>query len=72
MDAGVLIFILYSAWALYSGWKYVKQRGWCQGEGAGALVGRIAAAVGVGYVIGGWNIVKGVIWLGIHIAGGIF
>lgn len=66
----ITVFILYSLWALYSGWNYVKAQGWCQGEGAGPMAGRIAASIGVGYFIGAWNIVKWAVMIGIRITDG--
>ena len=66
-----VIFIVYSAWSLYSGYKWLNGRyEWLEQKEPTNQVCKALATVAVGYVIGGWRIVMGVVKLGIRVADG--
>lgn len=64
---GTLIFIIYTIWSVYSGYKYIDGR-YEQLENNKVL--KVLAIIGAGYIIGGFNICRMVVKLGIRITDG--
>ncbi len=68
---GLLIFLVYSAWAVYSGHKWINGRyEWLEQPGIGNKICKALAILGVGYVIGVWNIIKWVFVIAVRITEG--
>lgn len=62
---GILIFLAYSALAIYSGYKMVNGRyAWLERDGIGTKICKCLVVLGAGYVIGVFYL----IWLIIRIA----
>lgn len=68
---GTLIFILYSAWALFSGYKVINGRfNWLEQKEPANRVCKALAVLGAGYVVGAFYIVWLVIKLALKVADG--
>ena len=68
---GMLIFLIYSAWAVWSGYKWINGRyEWLEQPAITNKICKALAILGAGYVVGAWNIVKWVLRIAIKVAGG--
>ncbi len=68
---GVLIFVLYSAWAVYSGNKMVSGRiAWLEEPGVANKICKSIASLFVGYVIGSVYLAVQIVKIGIRITDG--
>ncbi len=68
---GWLIFIIYSAWAIYSGYKFINGRyEWMERNETKSKVCKVLAILGAGYVIGAFYFCSLVIKLAIRITDG--
>lgn len=68
---GMLIFLIYSAWAVWSGFKWINGRyEWLEQPGIPNKICKALAALAAGYVVGAWTIVKWVVMIGIRITDG--
>jgi len=68
---GMLIFLIYSAWAVWSGYKWINGRyEWLEQPELVNKICKALAILGAGYVVGAWNIVKWVLRIAIKVAGG--
>lgn len=68
---GFLVFIVYSAWAVYSGYKVINGKyEWLERENAVNKVCKGLAILGAGYVIGAFYFCKLIINLAIRVTDG--
>lgn len=68
---GLLIFIVYSAWALFSGYRVINGRyEWLKQKETKNIVYKILAVLGTGYVIGAFYIMYLVIRVASKVADG--
>ena len=68
---GTLIFLVYSAWAIYSGYKWINGRyEWLEQSELTTRICKGLAILGAGYIVGGWTIVKWVIMLSVRLVDG--
>lgn len=65
------ILIIYSAWAIYSGYKMINKRfAWLEQQEPLNKVCKVLAIIGAGYLIGGFYLVWFVIRIGLRITDG--
>lgn len=68
---GWIIFLVYSAWAIYSGHKWLNgRREWLERKESTNKVCKVLATIACGYVIGVWTIGVWVVKLGIRVTEG--
>lgn len=71
MMEGLLIFVIYSAWAVYSGYKMVNGRyAWLEQPATANRVCKVLAILGAGYLIGAFYLVYWVIRIALRITDG--
>lgn len=68
---GALIFLVYSAWAVYSGYKMVNGRyAWLEQEGIVNVICKWLAIIGMGYILGVFYLLKWVVKIALRITDG--
>ena len=53
-----IIMILYTFWALYSGWKFITGRiAWCEQGGVPNKIVKVGLSIVAGYIIGAFYLI---------------